>query len=241
MEQHRRLKVLELNLSPYQIVLLWVKDATKRTLEEWARQHSESPGAIANSVATAVRSSFKGQPEAVVERAIRQARKEADLLYHLVMRVNFAVQEHFLARRREYNFLLAYLYATITDASTSEDLVVAITRLFIGEIIVLHSAVLEVSAERFGGQNLLFSDSASQLKEQLNMLDEVLRIFNIAAHGLNFKELTAEMVRAELHECVDPLVSCWVTGARLWTLATLGEQSDFRAAFLGGIDQLAAH
>jgi hypothetical protein len=41
--------------------------------------------AIANSISWTVRNSLKGQTDAVVERAILQARQEADSLYMLIV------------------------------------------------------------------------------------------------------------------------------------------------------------
>jgi|HubBroStandDraft_3_1064219.scaffolds.fasta_scaffold645949_1 hypothetical protein len=54
---------------------------------------------------------MKGQPDLLVERAVLQARREADLLYNLVVGANVAVIENKLQREREYPLLLGYLSA----------------------------------------------------------------------------------------------------------------------------------
>jgi hypothetical protein len=54
---------------------------------------------------------MKGQPEQLVERAILQARQEADLLYQFVVNANMAVLESRAQGEREYIFLLGYLSA----------------------------------------------------------------------------------------------------------------------------------
>lgn len=159
------------------VVLLWMKNALMGIYEQGASPSPPPRGAIASSISRAVRSILKAQPETVVERAVRQARQEADSLYMLVVGANAAVQESGLEREREYLFLLAYLKTMIAGAATSksEEELRVVTLLFVKEVLLLDGAVSQTSAERFGGQNLLFSDSASKLKEHLGKVDCVIK------------------------------------------------------------------
>jgi hypothetical protein len=89
--RQRRLKAIELTLTPKQVVV-WLRNALQAgTFEEGARRTPPPREAVANAVRSAVRNSMKGQPDLLVERAVLQARREADLLYNLVVGANVAV------------------------------------------------------------------------------------------------------------------------------------------------------
>jgi bisphosphoglycerate-dependent phosphoglycerate mutase len=63
---------------------------------------------------------MKGQPESVIERAILQARREADLLYELIINANMVVLENTDQRERESFFLMGYLSAEMNGKFTKE-------------------------------------------------------------------------------------------------------------------------
>jgi hypothetical protein len=114
--EDRRLKTIELSLTPSQVVLLWLKTAVTRTYEEGARQSPLPRSGIANSVERNVRDSLKGQSEEMIERAVLQARQEADLLYNLVVDLNVCIQSEFLAINREYALFLGNISALLHSA-----------------------------------------------------------------------------------------------------------------------------
>jgi hypothetical protein len=105
--RQRRLKAIELSLTPKQVVVVWLRNA----LQAGTSEDASPRGAVANAVYHTVRNSMKGQPEQLVERAILQARQEADLLYQFVVNANMAVLESRAQGEREYIFLLGYLSA----------------------------------------------------------------------------------------------------------------------------------
>jgi hypothetical protein len=111
---------------------------------------------------------MKGQPEPLVERAIRQAQREADLLYLLIVYTNIAVLEDREQRRREYVFLLGYLIAEMNGKTTKKR--VQILRLvvlaFLKSVIILDAAIAQVRSEHLDGQSILFRDCEVKLKEQ---------------------------------------------------------------------------
>lgn len=110
--RQKRLKAIELSLTPKQVVVMWLRNALEAgTCEKAARHSPPCRGAIANAVYNTVRNSMKGQPEPLIERAILQARQEADLLYQVVVNANITVLEDRAQREREYVLLLGYLGA----------------------------------------------------------------------------------------------------------------------------------
>ena len=73
----RRLRAIEVTLTPQQIVVLWLGNAQQAGTFEEARRQSPFPReAVANAILKTVRA---GMP--VIQRAILQARQEGDLLY----------------------------------------------------------------------------------------------------------------------------------------------------------------
>jgi hypothetical protein len=112
--RQRRVREVELSLTPEQVVMVWLRDAAQAgTFEQGARHSPPYRGAIANEVFCSVRNAMKGQPDPLVERAVLQARREADLLYNLVVVANVEVIETALQREREYILLLRLLSAEI--------------------------------------------------------------------------------------------------------------------------------
>ena len=85
----RRLKTIELTLTPEQIVLLWHEAAKEAgTFSDGAWKPPAPRAAVANAVNSAIRKSMKGHPEPVVEKAIQQARKQADLLLMIIVQTS---------------------------------------------------------------------------------------------------------------------------------------------------------
>ena len=120
MNKHqRRLKTIEVSLTPLEVVLLWMKNVLSKSYEEGAFQSPPPRSAIAHSIAQIVRSALTNKPDSIVERAILQARKEADFLYMVVVELNSRVQNQFFEREREYWFFCAFLLATIRDTLTT--------------------------------------------------------------------------------------------------------------------------
>lgn len=230
--QRQRLRTVELSLTPHEVVLLWMKNSLTGTYEEGALQSPRPRGAIANSIATIVRNSLKGEPDVVVERAILQARQEADGLYMIVVEVNARVHQQFFERMREHVFLCAYLLSVrrCPISSISEELLRRITLGFVNEILLLEGMVYRISAERFGGQAILFSDSVARLKEQVELADEALEIFNFLAREAQFRQLSKEEICESLVGEIDQQVSGMAHLAHTTMLAAFGEERGFRAA-----------
>jgi hypothetical protein len=145
-DHQRRLKVIELTMTPRQVVAAWLKNAIDAgTFEDGARRTPPAREVVANAVRNAVRNSMKGQAEPMIQRAVLQGRREADLNYNLVINVNAEVITSWEQRRREAAFLLGYLSAEMRTQATKDrvhTLRLAVL-MFLESVITLTSSVSE--------------------------------------------------------------------------------------------------
>jgi hypothetical protein len=231
--RQRRLKAIEVTLTPEQVVLVWMSGALKGTYESGAFQSPPPRSAIANSIARIVTNALKGHTETVIEKAILQARQEADLLYNIIVEVNGSVQNQYLERYREFAFLLGFFSAVMRGciAKHSEKSLRALTLFFVEKILVVEAAISEISVQRFRGQPLLFSDSAAKLKEQLDFAEKALELFNSLAREAKFLELNRDEISSRLRAEVDQQVLRSVLVARGEMLAVFGNEADLRTTF----------
>jgi hypothetical protein len=231
--RQRRLKAIEVNLTPDQVVLLWMSGALKGTYESGAFQSPPPRSAIANSIARIVTNALKGHAMTVIEKAILQARQEADLLYNIIIGVNVSVQNQYLERYREFAFLLGFFSAVMRGciAKHSEKSLRALTLFFVEKILVVEAAISEISAQRFRGQPILFSDSAAKLNEQFDFAEKALELFNSLAREESFLELNRDEISSMLRTEVDQQVSRSVLVARGEMLAVFGNDAELRANF----------
>jgi hypothetical protein len=233
MKSHdRRLKTLEISLTPKQIVLLWNQTAIKGTFEQGARQVPVPREAISMSVARIVRAALKGHPKDVVEQAVVQARQEADFLYMTIIEINTCLQEQSAARDREYIFLLAYLQTILcTGVPVPATQLRELTLLFVTKILVLDLAISQMSEEHFEGQSILFSDSAEMLDEQLEMVSDTLDTYNVLADEIGLPKTSKEKLRSRLHAAVDHKTLTWTNLARTQMLDAFGTRQEFQTSF----------
>jgi len=212
---------------------VWLRNALQAgTFEEGARHSPPYRGAIANEVLRTVRNGMKGQPEPLIERAVIQARQEADLLYNVVVNANMAVLEGKVEREREYIILLGYLSAEARAdlAKDRVEILRLVVLMFIEPMIVLDAAIALVVAERLNGQPVLFRDCSVKLEEQLQMAEKLSGHFNLLARSLGAAEINLEELRNSLQSETDHQVSIWVHLARAAALSTFGTEKETQAA-----------
>ncbi len=229
----RRLKAIELSLTPQQVALVWLRDALQGgTFEDGARHSPPYRSAVANAVFRTVTESMKGQPEPLVERAILQARREADLLYLLVVNANSAVIEGMVQREREYVFLLGYLSAEIRGNLTKDRLEILrpVALMFITPVILLDAAIDQLMAARLTGQPVLFRDCSVQLEEQLQMAGGASEVFNCLARSVSTAEISLQELRKSLQSEIDHQITIWVNLARVTMLSLFGQYEEVHAA-----------
>lgn len=230
--RHRRLKAIELALTPRQTVLMWIRNATNGTIED-PLPHTFPRRVIANSILANVTKAMKFESERSIERAVRQARQEADILYNLAIDVNVEVLTSTSGRVREAAFLAQYFrcITSINVGPHSEEEIRRTVLFFVGEVFLLDGTVSRVCAEHFGGQPILFKDSARQLERQLGMANAALECFNNLRDKLNFKELTEKSIREGLEADIATQSSLWLDFARVKALADFGNEADYRIAY----------
>jgi hypothetical protein len=177
---------------------VWLRNALRAgSFEDGARQTPTPREAVANSVLAAVRSGMKGQPELLVERAVLQARREADALYNLVVTMNVAVGESMEQRDRESSFLFGYLSAEM-NAKTTKNRVEELRKaalMFLEGVVVLDAAIAQVVAERLDGQSVLFRDCEAALHEQLQMAETISKHFNLLAGEFDVAKINPDDLR----------------------------------------------
>lgn len=235
--RQQRLKAIELSLTPQQVVVVWLRDALQGTFKEGARHSPPYRAAVANAVMHTVQTGMKGQPELLIERAILQARQEADSLYILAVNVNVAVMESGEHREREYMFLLGYLSAEMHGNPTKDrvQLLRSMVLMFLESVIILDAAITQVAAERLNGQPMLFRDAAVKLGEQLQMAERLSEHFNSLARELGIAEISLEELRSNLQSETDHQVSIWISLGRIAALGNFGTEEQMHTA----MDQFA--
>jgi hypothetical protein len=231
--RRRRLTAIELTLTPQQVVMLWLRNALQAgTFEEGARRTPPPREAVANAVRLAVRNSTNCQPDLLVERAVLQARLEADSLYNLVVAANVAVLENEQQRDREYVLSLRYLNAEMR-AGLTEDRVMVLRLAFLSfieTVIILDAAVGQIAAERFNGQPVLFRDTAIKLTEQLKMVIDLSNWFNEAAVRVGTAQIDLGTLRDNLQSEIDRRISIWVHLAQTEALILFGTEKEIHNA-----------
>jgi len=230
--RQRRVRAIELTLTPHEVVLVWLRNALQAgTFEEGARHSPPYRGAIANEVLRTVRNGMKGQPEPLIERAVIRARQEADLLYNLVVNANTAVIEGRVERERECAFLFGYLSAEMHGKAPKDRvqrLRLAVL-MFLESVITLDAAIAQVAAERLNGQPVLFRDCSVKLEEQLEMAQELSEHFNSLARAVDVAEINLEELRNSLQSETDRQISIWVHLAWTETLSLFGTEKEMQA------------
>ena len=153
--RQRRVRAIELSLTPQQVVMVWLRDAVQAgTFEEGSRHSPPYRGVIANEVLYSVRNGMKGQPEPQVEQAVLQARREADVLFNLIVGANVEVIENRERRERECAFLFGYLSAEMHGKAPKDRvqrLRLAVL-MFLESVITLDAAIAQVAAERLNAR-----------------------------------------------------------------------------------------
>jgi hypothetical protein len=239
--RNRRVRKIELSLTPLQVVVVWLKDAVQTgTAVEGARHWPPYRATVANAVLRTVRNSMKGQSEQLIERAVLQARQEADLLYNLIINANMEVIENRERRGSEYLLLLGYLSAVnITEYSLATPRMAIL--MFIDAVSVLDAAITQVAAERINGQPMLFRDCKVKLEEQVQMAESLVEAFNVWALAAGTAEINLEKVRNSLQWETDHRISSWIDVARVAAITTFGTEEQMHAEVTGGALSILKH
>jgi|GEM_PF-5323392 len=154
---------------------------------------------------------------------------------NIVLTANISVQRQFERCCREWFFVCQFLKAVSRGegGANCEAEFRAVTLSFVEEVLVMDEVISQISHERFGGNQILFLDSASKLRSQLQAVDVILERFNVRAQASGSKELSVEEIRDRLRPDTNEQVACWVGCARANMLAAFGEDRDLRPVIRG--------
>ena len=230
METHqRRLKTIELTLTPEQIVLVRHEAAKEAGNFLDAALRSRPRQAIANAVHNAIRTSMKGHPEPAIEKAIRQGQQQADFLFMIIVETNSGVLRNLGFRRESYRLVVRHLFAVVRGPAKAEP--VEELRLSLLEVIqsllIDDGVVTRITIERLSGQEVLFPDTSGILREQVRWAQNLAGTFNILASQVAAVEIDLDRIRADLQSEIDDQISRWVALARVAMLA-FGEGETWR-------------
>jgi hypothetical protein len=234
-KQQRRVKDLELSLTPLQAVLLWLKRA--QTAAGYMDGGLESPPPreiLAKSVSRATRNSMKGHPEPAVEQAIQQARQQADLLYQLVVQANSSILGDAYETRKSLMLVSGHLQATICvpedrikESGLIPRLRLSLT-LVLENFLITEEACSRISSERLEGQDVLFPDTRRELSEQIQVMKMLSDCFNEGATDFGEDGIDWEQIRTSIQPDVDQQVANWVDLARTDMLLAYGKPDSWR-------------
>jgi hypothetical protein len=211
MSNPKRLVKIEAALSPQQAVILWLRGARlESSLAELNNRLTKLPlsetprSRINRQVAGAVRVALKGRSTEMIEKAVRAAAMQADFLILLVLTVNEEILRHSECRRLRLELLaeqVRHRGGDWTDVEQEE----WIGRFLLGvsDVVVLRAAVGRVRDEHFRGNEVLFSDAAQTLQEELTLVQHVCAAHDRVVAGI--VEATTDL--GPLLDRVEPLAA----------------------------------
>jgi hypothetical protein len=231
---HRRLKTIEVNLTPKQTVILWLKKSQKAGgFNDGLRQSPPSRGYIANAVYDAITRSMKGYPNPVIEKAIQQARQEADLLFMLIVEVNVRILMNVGINKICLPLVIRHFRAATTqgtiNAESLRELRLSLVQI-VEDLLVAEASALQVTAEYLNGQEVLFSDTFASFSKQLQFARELIDSFNSLAKTAGVALIDLDTLRESIPSQVDQQVASWRNTARLAMLVAFGEGDSWRLA-----------
>jgi len=191
----RRLKKIEISLTPKEAVLLWLKNATTQA-EDWTTyiadrfSRGEKPprDEIADQIEGAIHQAMKGEKADQVDQAIRQAVREGDFLFMLFFRVNIEVMAESKANMLQVSLLAEQIQGIFErDSFSDEKRISDQTRVadwraralsYTGEIYCTQATIEVLERRYFDGASILVPDVADELQHQLEMLRQIISVYN---------------------------------------------------------------
>lgn len=232
MKAQRRLDIIEMTLTPKQVVNLILKEAHQQGTfwslgVELARRPAVcSPRTqVTKMVERTVRESMKSYAVEVVNKAVQQASQEADLLYLLAIDMNTTVLASALHSARFVKAIARHLRTILRAALTADELTESCKSLqyWLEELLVLEGVVIGAAAEYFDGQQVLFNDAAEELEQQLGNASQLVECFNPMAEETGLPTIDLQVVRTRLEPAVKQQIANKTALARAHMLITFGE------------------
>ena len=228
---HRRLKTIELTLTPEQIVLLWLGRARAAGgfCDIW-RSSPEPRSFIAIAVSKAISERMQPFPEPLVGRAILKGRQKADVLYMLIVHINGTVLESEHPTGRAFSLLARYMLAVAQAPRNADQLKELRSALVpvIEDMLILEDAITRATAEHFINREILFRDASKVLEKQLEMVKRFVESFNYLTFQTPIAKIDLEVLRITTQSKVLAQCTEWIRHARLNMLLTFDPGESWR-------------
>jgi hypothetical protein len=241
MSLRKRLRRIEISLKPLGAVLLWLKEmldfGQERYWEEVLADPRNPRNVVAKMVGEAVRKNFihPMQPE-LVEQAVREAQKQADMLIMLILQLHDYVRSE---------CKLHHLYGELLDERLSRILGQSVSmgriepkpwelwRALLRDRLIatrsLRKIVQSISAKYYEGHPLLFAADEDVLNSEIACLEDLMKEYNCLKGVLpDWKAIDLHALSSEMERSVELQVEHLVTLARAKTLSSFGEEQAAR-------------
>jgi len=228
-----RHKKIPLPQIPKHVVIAWLRKAVRAgTLEDAARSVPRPRAEVASAVSHAVRTSMRGQDEALIERAILGARRDADCLFRLVVNLNTEVIENELPRNRECLFLSGYVRAESNWKITKSrvERLHSTLLVFLESMVIFNAAIANVSSQYLNGHPALFPECRAQLEYQLQIAKTLTKHFNELAAEVDLPPINLTDLPKGLQADIERQVSSWINLAIVEMLDRFGDPDDVCSA-----------
>jgi hypothetical protein len=231
--QRKRLRTIELELTPEQIVFLWINNVLREGsyYDVW-RCVPEPRTYIANAVSEAVSKSMRGSANTLVEQAIREARMKADFVYLLFLQPNTYIYNSVAPMRVSLGLLASGIRILLSQEKQDAGHLTNFgwyLRFMIEEALEFEEAVNRVRTEYFDGQNILFRETTNALEYRLYFLNQFVKSFNLLAHQACVDEIDIVKLQDSIQSAQSVLASDWVNIARLEMLCIYDRGDNARA------------
>ena len=230
----RRLKTIEVNLTPKQIVILWLKKSQNAgSFADGCLQSPRPRKYVVNAVDAAIRGSLKGYAEPVIEKAICQARQEADWLYMMILESNLRILTNVALSNVCFPVVIRHFRAATTRGTINveciRELRLSLVQI-VEDLLVTEGSALQVTTEYLNGQEVLFSDTSDVIAKQMQFAEQLIDGFNSLARRVGVPLIDFDTLRESISSRVDQQVASWRNTARLEMLVAFGEGDSWRVA-----------
>jgi hypothetical protein len=184
----RRIDKVEGSLTPRQVVLLWLEEATQfSSLREYVLSIKDQPNSafplfrLPDQVEQSARRAMRGKPHDEVERAVRSSVRDVAFLYYLVVQIN----SRELMERRANSLHLMLVIERLCSFLSNEPLSGSRHAQWLEFVAALGlrlygfaSAADHMGRQYFGGRSPLFPESAECLASLLAQLEGMIELYN---------------------------------------------------------------
>jgi hypothetical protein len=215
-DRERRLRTIELTMTPLQVVLLWVSKAgAAETLLDACNQSPPPRQYVANAIGKAVQAGIKGQPGQrqpgqrrpgqLIQQAVDQAQREGDFLYLLVVQANTRVIEQVGSNLDCDRVLAGYVNCVFRMTNAGEELGSLRTEVssYVENALILDEVVNKQSREYFESSDVLLRQPRELLDLQVKRAQTFLRAYNALAETFKAEFLDMDCIRERFAVRVD--------------------------------------